>query len=1288
MAKISTTTLRDWNNGETMNEADYEQERSILVTAINDNYDRLIKKYEVLNADGTIKSTQNLDTAINYVKLKEDSTITLVHDALTSTVQIVVTDGSITTAKLASLGVTTAKIADGNVTTVKLADLSVSRVKIADGAVDLSKADLVSFDTRYYTETEIDTKVTDLGGTGRTTETIKGNADTLATHKSSGDHDTRYYTKTLLDGGQLDNRYYTETEIDNKLSNTAGGEAYSFRKGTAFPTSPLEGDVFYRTDIDKPYSYTGVEWKAMESDLTEIIATNHSQDRLLANHEAWFDVDGRATPNSGKYYDLLDGTNDLSIGLLDSSKGESVKALTASTTSTKIQLDYVDRPVTKFKAGQEVTIFDDVNLERQVLSSAQEELTTIDHSTPTRVSKKYDTSGNGGRKLVRLDTGALIVALKTTQGLILRKSTDNGLNWSTIKDYSTLSNSQQDVSLETDGVNIFTISARDNSTVVWYVFDENGNQKNVGTIESSQNALGNCSLTINSAGTELHASWASKNATYPNSFNIRYAKGTIASDGSVTWSAVEQVTQVDTYEHYEPAIVFDGTVPCITTTIKDGTSYGIRFLKRDTSLGSGTFLNTSWSFTNVHGWVAYAQSNPSVVFVPASVDGTINGTIHVTWHGRDATDTTTHNIRYSKSTDGGATWSAMEKLTSGNTLDQIVPSITANKSNKLFIMFIGYDGTAYQLKKISNDGTGWSVISTLTSFTESNTTEGDRPNPSTCINYTDFTEPLTIYTDKQIYEVKFYGTFQGYAPFLTVPSLTNSYKVEATIARSSVIVDTVNKLLSFGGWKHTATFDRSIPTTVVASAFDTSGNGGRKSVRLDDGSLVNAVYDSTNGIIKIYKSIDNGNTWTFKLDVSSVVRGFSLVTNGNFVYLLRSMGNDQQVINNYFDSDINPITSYAVDSSQSTLGQNSITINESGTELHASWASKNATYPNSFNIRYAKGTINADGSVTWGAVEQLGITNTAGSDHKNPTIIINSNGYPVIARDYNEGTVTNRINVYVYDGTGWSDILGFNGDGHIQSNPSAVVDGNGVIHVTWHGLDSTDATANDENIRYSKSTDGGATWSAMEKLTSGADGYNKEPSITINKDGKIFIIFYAFDSVDLRYYIYQVTNDGTGWTAKTSTNKGDTGVGNDTLYPSTLVDLSLDFSQPLTIYRYNGGAVYFEGVWQDQTIVQVGVEDVRYNIDPSQNIDEAVAWVTKDKTNLTIDGAISIVGSADNESYMAMTKTTTEIDASTDEDQFVGSVATANSKVALRLTLNRTDKTVKKHVKKLLGAVG
>lgn len=50
-----------------------------------------------------------------------------------------VTDGSITTAKLAAVAVTTAKITDANVTTAKIADANVTTAKIADANVTTAK---------------------------------------------------------------------------------------------------------------------------------------------------------------------------------------------------------------------------------------------------------------------------------------------------------------------------------------------------------------------------------------------------------------------------------------------------------------------------------------------------------------------------------------------------------------------------------------------------------------------------------------------------------------------------------------------------------------------------------------------------------------------------------------------------------------------------------------------------------------------------------------------------------------------------------------------------------------------------------------------------------------------------------------------------------------------------------------------------------------------------------------------------------------------------------------------
>lgn len=362
--------------------------------------------------------------------------------------------------------------------------------------------------------------------------------------------------------------------------------------------------------------------------------------------------------------------------------------------------------------------------------------------------------------------------------------------------------------------------------------------------------------------------------------------------------------------------------------------------------------------------------------------------------------------------------------------------------------------------------------------------------------------------------------------------------------------------------------------TVVAQAYDTSGNGGRKLVRLDNGWLVAALAESTS-ILGFYVSKDNGVTWNRQTSQAiNTSGGYSVFGIGTDVYYIVANGSSVTIVNkinmitNTY-TNISPNSGF-LDNGQTATQQPTMTTNEAKTELHATWASKNSTYPNSFNIRYAKGTINADGTVTWGAVEQVTTINGSGIDYKNPTISVKNDNLPAILCEYSDSS-SKMIISYRKVASSWGTSTAYNGATYAQSSPSAIyvpqsINGlvNGLVANAWHGTDSTDTSTN--YIRFSKSNDGGATWSTMQKLVVGTNA-----SLATNKSGKLFI---TYEDAGVTKRIESTDNGGT-WSSAVTIGTGTN--------PSTLFDLRMSFSAPLTI-RKGTSSILFSGTWTVTTI--------------------------------------------------------------------------------------------------------
>lgn len=318
------------------------------------------------------------------------------------------------------------------------------------------------------------------------------------------------------------------------------------------------------------------------------------------------------------------------------------------------------------------------------------------------------------------------------------------------------------------------------------------------------------------------------------------------------------------------------------------------------------------------------------------------------------------------------------------------------------------------------------------------------------------------------------------------------------------------------------------PTVVVSSAYDTSGNGGRKVTTLSNSWIVAVVSDNANGYAYLYVSKDKGQTWSRLCYVNAVSLGAATLTSFGTTIYLSCLYSSTSVffweIDALTQTDVNMWASrVTVDSSNSGFYASgiSLAVNSTGTEIHLAYNAKTSTYPNSFNNRYAKGTISGN-NVTWGSVTQITTTNTSGQNLQNSSIVVKSDGNPVIVSDFNGNG--SYIYAWVYNGSTWPGKIVHNNTGYVQISPSVIVKKNGAnvgrIFSGWHGLDSTDTAK--QNIRVAYSDDGGNTWTTIGKITTGNTVDRKNVVFAENDTGDIYAFYEDNGNV-----VYQKCANGT-----------------------------------------------------------------------------------------------------------------------------------------------------------------
>ncbi|MBM6995055.1 exo-alpha-sialidase [Paenibacillus sp. DXFW5] len=944
-------------------------------------------------------------------------------------------------------------------------------------------------------------------------------------------------------------------------------------------------------------------------------------------------------------------------------------------------------------AGMEVTVYDDVNMERTTVNEVATTQNFVTKTTENAVVKSgiSGLSTDGGRKLIRLNNGVLISTGKYATGCYIVKSADDGNTWASLWATATV----QDVTLVSLGERFVIFYAANGTTLRVIIMDENGSMAQGGEIQFTGDAtsLGTTvSADFNPADSTLHLAWHGKTASASNSDNIKYMKCPVnVSAGTLTAGTVETVTTSN-------ATNVDNIAPCIALNANGSPVIVYSGSGSSAVKGIFAFIKSGGGWTGKSapyntGSTTYMQYAPSVVFVPSSVNGLSNGRIWCTWWGTTAT-ITTGSIFVSYSDDGGNTWSTPERISPVSSKPKTYPSITADKNGVIYVLSrsIGEAGSdnSYDICMVKNAGGSWGAETTVVeSYYVPVTGTAQHYYPQTLNDISmEFVVPPFIYRTIGLADgdaVSFYGSWKeiGAATKLTFNPLTKHYKTGAVIARTTAVVDAVNKALKFGSFRVVGEHSFENNDTVVADRLNYLETGNKSLVRLPNGWLVLTTRYGSNGL-RFYKSTDEGKTWSMENSYSfPSVSSYSVVAKGNYLFGIVSY-NTSQLSWFRFNVVDGGFTQAALDSSLVQAGYVSLAINSAGTELHAAYDFV-STSGGQANIRYVKGTIDTSNNISWSAVENATTMVGAYLSARYPSVVLRQDGTAVIL-----ATATTSSTQYfviaiskAFSGTsqsgvamnsGWGNMTVYSptpGAGQDQAYTCAVfipqsINGlaNGQITVAWQGRNTSELSA--WNIWIATSTNGGASWTTAQ-MTTGNTYSRMNPSLSMDKTGKTYLFYSGNDvndaSTDIRMRAH---TPGVGWNSEQIISQATTA---SKSVPVTQVDFTMTWELPPLAY-YDTNGVYFSGAWTKTTEYETPLteSDVRFKL---KDTDEVVLWVQRDE-------GVSLAARINGET---MDKTSTA-----GEDQYT--IALDESGPAeCKLVMTRADTATDLKITRILGGV-
>ncbi|OGD20219.1 MAG: hypothetical protein A2Y69_06705 [Candidatus Aminicenantes bacterium RBG_13_59_9] len=301
-----------------------------------------------------------------------------------------------------------------------------------------------------------------------------------------------------------------------------------------------------------------------------------------------------------------------------------------------------------------------------------------------------------------------------------------------------------------------------------------------------------------------------------------------------------------------------------------------------------------------------------------------------------------------------------------------------------------------------------------------------------------------------------------------------------------------------------------------------SGRSEYPAIAIDSADTIHVVWDDYPfSITEIYykRSTDGGATWsaakTLAWTSGQSVRPAIAIDSTDTIHVVwqdDSSGNSEIY---YKRSKDGGTTWSAIQNLSSTLGgsMSPATAIGSGDSVHVVWQEST---PGNWEIYYKKST---DGGSTWNAARRLTWTD---GESLNPAIASGDNIH-IVWEDEAPGNYEIYYKRSTDGGTTWGSAKRLTWTSAGSFAPTIAMGTSGQVHVAW----SDDATGNDE-IYYRRSTDGGATWNGARRLT-WTTGGSFSPAIAVDSSDQIHIAWHDDTSGDNEIYTKMSTDGGTTW---------------------------------------------------------------------------------------------------------------------------------------------------------------